>query len=211
MTDRPTRSIPLSMGNNSGNGPTGYPPYPGPPGGPGNGGGGGGGPPYSGTGFPRHQGSHGPSPIDLFLKGQKRDATAFTTLAKDSQYNMWHRHFRAHIIAQGLHAVLDPNFAPLSQDDHTLFQMKQDYVYAIFTTILKTHQGKNLVMKYEYNRDARSLYLELHRFYTESTQASLDAQNVMTWLTTAWGQERHYQYSPPLECRSTLFRRRPSR
>ena len=47
------------------------------------------------------------------------------------------------------------------------------------------HQGKNLVMKYEYNRDARSLYFELHRFYTESTQASLDAQNVMTWLTTA--------------------------
>ena len=59
------------------------------------------------------------------------------------------------------------------------------YLYAVFVCILRTDKSKAIVRKYKSMFDAQSIYRELQEYATNSTQAVLDSNMLLQYITTA--------------------------
>ena len=92
---------------------------------------------------------------------------------------------RADVTTQGLSNILDPNYIPATYDDKMLFREQQHYMYAVFVRVLKTDKGKAIVRKYKGTYDAQSIYRELQEYASKSTQAVIDANTLLQYITTA--------------------------
>ena len=101
------------------------------------------------------------------------------------EWDQWDTQFRADIATQGVSRVLDGNFQPQMYDDKVLFREQQHYLYAVFVCILKTDKGKVIVHKYKSSFDAQSIYQELQEYATNSTQAVIDSNTPLHYITTA--------------------------
>ena len=62
---------------------------------------------------------------------------------------------------------------------------QQHYMYAVFVHVLKTDKGKAIVRKYKGTYDAQSIYRELQQLLQKSTQAVIDTNTLLQYITTA--------------------------
>ena len=81
--------------------------------------------------------------------------------------------------------MLDGKYIVISDEDIDLFDKQNLYIYAAFEKILKIDDGRDLVRKHHKNHDAQKVYSELQAFATTSTAASLNAADLLTYITTA--------------------------
>ena len=103
--------------------------------------------------------------------------------------------FRADIATQGLSNVIDPHYLPATYEDKMLFREQQCYMYDVCVRVLKTDKGKAIVRKYNGIFDARSIYQELQEYASKSTQAIIDANTLLQYVTSdgSWnGTTRHF-------------------
>ena len=130
-----------------------------------------------------------PSPATSNLcdweKGVKPDMSIFRELKNVKEWDQWDTQFRADVSTQGLSSVLDSNFRPQTFKDKVLFHEQQQYLYAVFVRILKTDEGKAIARKYKSTLDAQSIYRELQEYATNSTQAVIDSDTLLQYITTA--------------------------
>ena len=130
-----------------------------------------------------------PSPATSNLcdweKGVKPDMSIFRELKNVKEWDQWDTQFRADVSTQGLSSVLDSNFRPQMFKDKVLFHEQQQYLYAVFVRILKTDEGKAIARKYKSTFDAQSIYRELQEYATNSTQAVIDSNTLLQYITTA--------------------------
>ena len=124
-------------------------------------------------------------PLSDWKKGVKRDMSIFRELKKVKEWEQWDTQFRADVATQGVSRVLDRNFQPQTYDDKVLFREQQQYLYAVFVRILRTDKSKAIVRKYKSTFDAQSIYRELQEYATNSTQAVLDSNTLLQYITTA--------------------------
>ena len=109
----------------------------------------------------------------------------FRELKKVKEWEQWDTEFRADVATQGISRVLDRNFQPQTYDDKVLFHEQQQYLYAVFIRILQTDKGKAIVRKYKSTFDTQSIYRELQEYATNSTQAVIDSNTLLQYITTA--------------------------
>ena len=71
-----------------------------------------------------------PSSITDFMKGVKRDSSAFPDFKKDAEWDKFRRHCLATAHAQQVHEVFDPNYSAVTgSDEDKVFQLKKYHVY----------------------------------------------------------------------------------
>jgi hypothetical protein len=66
-----------------------------------------------------------------------------------------------------------------------LFVEKQKFMYAVFEKTLLTDKGKALVRYYGPTFDAQKVYRDLSTYARSSTMASMEASNLLTYITSA--------------------------
>ena len=58
------------------------------------------------------------------------------------------------------------------------------FMYAVFEEKLQKSMGRHLVRKYEKTNDAQSIYTDLLAYAKESTHATIESSNILSYLTT---------------------------
>ena len=114
----------------------------------------------------------------------ERDPSVFDVIKNESNWISWNRSFTAHIYAQQVDPVIDPNYLP-TPAKAPLFHRQQDYVYSVLNRVLQTDKGKDILRKYQHTRDARHVYKEFKEHCEQSTKATIDRDAILTYLTTA--------------------------
>ena len=109
----------------------------------------------------------------------------FKEMKKTREWEQWDTQFRTDVTTQGLSNVLDPSYVPATYDDKLRFREQQHYMYAVFIRVLKTDKGKAIVRKYKGTFNAQSIYRELQEYASKSTQAIIDANTLLQYITTA--------------------------
>ena len=120
-----------------------------------------------------------------FMKGVKRDATAYPKLQDDTEWDNWNRSIVSTAHTQGLEDIIDETFVPASNVDKALFKKKQEFMYNVFDTTLKTDYGKKIVRKHFETADAQKVYVELKAHYTKSTKSQHVASDLLKYITSA--------------------------
>ena len=124
-------------------------------------------------------------PLKDWKKGIKRDMSIFKELKRVKDWDQWDTQFRADVATQGLSRVLDNTFIAKTYEDRALFQQQQHYLYAVFVRVPKTDKGKAIVCKYKSTFHAQSIYKDLQEYATNSTQAIIDSNTLLQYITTA--------------------------
>ena len=125
------------------------------------------------------------SAAERFDRSVKRDPTLFSDLQNIVQWDSWSRMFETQVKVQGCSNVIDDSYTPATQDERELFQRQQLYIYSIFERTLKIDDGKDLVRKHHSTHDAQRVYTDLKAFALKSTAASLNAADLLTYITSA--------------------------
>ena len=84
---------------------------------------------------------------------------------------------------QGCKEVLDETYTPSTAEEIRLFSKQNLYIYSVFERVLKIDDGRDLVRKHHEDHDAQEVYTSLKAFATESTAASLNAADLLTYIT----------------------------
>ena len=124
-------------------------------------------------------------PLCDWEKGVKPDMSVFRELKNVKEWEQWDTQFRANVTTQGLSHVLDSNFRPQTFEDKVLLREQQKYLYGVFLRVLRTDKGKDIARKYKSTFDCQSIYRELQEYATDSTQAVLDSNTLLQYITTA--------------------------
>ena len=118
-----------------------------------------------------------------FIKGIKRDASAYPIFKNERYYNTFIRHFKATAKAQELNSLKAPNFTPGSDEyEQQLFQEQQDFLYSVLISSLKTDFSEALVKDHE--GDAQLILELLHEHHTGNSQYSRSEINRITKYLT---------------------------
>jgi len=124
------------------------------------------------------------SAVSTWMKGVKRDASAFQDLSKDYQYDQWRRSTLATAHAQQVHLVFNDTYIPApGSEEEEVFRLMNDFVYSVFANTLKTLKGAEIVKSHEADRDAQTVYAKLAKHYTESTAATGRATELFKKIT----------------------------
>ena len=115
----------------------------------------------------------------------KRDPTLFPELKDLKQWDSWCIETKAQAKAQNVELVFDAKYKACSAADKELFGQKQKFMYAVFTKTLVTDKGKFLVRAYNTDGDAQTIYQELFIHAKRSTKASVDASELLAYITTS--------------------------
>ena len=126
------------------------------------------------------------SSIEAFKKSMKREPSQFKTFSDKRYWATWHLQFVATAQAQDLDEITDASYVPSTQEEKDLFNLKQKYLFSVFTTVLQTNEGKALVRNQQQLRtfDAQSIFAELTKYHTNSTQSELTSNEIMQFITT---------------------------
>ena len=118
-----------------------------------------------------------------FKKGIKRDASAYPIFKNERYYNTFICHFKATAKAQGLNSLMDPNFAPGSDEyEQELFEEQQDFLYSVLISSLKTQFSEALVKDHE--GDVQLILDLLHEHHAGNSQYSRAEINRITKYLT---------------------------
>jgi len=118
-----------------------------------------------------------------FWKGIKHDASLYTVLRDPKQWDSWHHSTMAQARAQDVDKVLNPKYVP-PPGQESLFEAKQNYLYATFERVLQTDKGKLLVQTYKEDSDAQQIFKELCEDTLRSTQLSIDSSRLLSYITS---------------------------
>ena len=122
--------------------------------------------------------------MSLSTKTIKYDASSFPTLKNQNQWDDFNRKLVATARAQELSEVLDVKYSPKT-DEKDLFDKKKSFIYSVFVSTLLIDQGKKFVREYEDDYDAHRIYKKLLTHAKESTKASIDSSNILSYITSA--------------------------
>ena len=122
---------------------------------------------------------------EQFRKGIKRDPSNFKVLKDKRQFKSWHRHLMTTAATQDVKEVLDPKYMPSTQEEKDLFSEKQQYMYHVADTILKTDRGIVFVGEHEVDQDAQKVFQKTFDFYLKSRVADIESSDILTYITSA--------------------------
>ena len=143
-------------------------------------------------------------PLRDWKKGIKHDMNIFKELKRTKEWEQWDKLFRADIATQGLSNILNPHYLSATYEDKMLFREQQHYMYTVFVRVLKTDKGKAIIQKYKGIFDAQSIYQELQEYASKSTQAIIDANTLLQYITIASLSDGSWN---PLDGTSPIVRR----
>ena len=123
-------------------------------------------------------------PADDFKKSIKQDKTHYDVLKEDKQWDNWRRATIATARSHGCDDVFDPTYTPETTEDLDLFIEKQKIIYLVFNDCLQTDTGKFLVRLHECDYNAQAIYEKLLAHATTSTQATIDTNELLSYLTS---------------------------
>ena len=118
-------------------------------------------------------------------RGIRRDPSAYPVLTDEKQWDNWARTVEAEANLQHVHDVLDPTYRPTTRADIAIFKEQNIYMYAIFNRTFMTTVGATIVREHEKDKDAQAIYSKLVQRAILSTQATLDSESLMAYITTA--------------------------
>ena len=121
----------------------------------------------------------------LFQKGIRRDPATYRELKDEITWDSWLRHFRATAHSHKLENILDPQYFPNTQDETTLHQEQQIFLYNVFERVLQTDMGKTLVRQFELGYDAQSIFSGLCTHMNGSVIAQNRKMKLLRFLTDA--------------------------
>lgn len=124
-------------------------------------------------------------PLRDFKRGIRRDPTLCPTLKDIKQWDTWYIETKAQARAQDVEHIFDITYKPTSPADHEIYEQKKKFMYAVFTKTLLTDKGKALVRVYETDFDAQTIHKELFEHAQRSTKASVDASDLLAYITTS--------------------------
>ena len=128
-------------------------------------------------------------PVADFKKGIKRDPALFPFLYKDSGWKIFHRDLFIQAKSQDVVEILDHTYVPWNISDKNLFDLKQAYMYGMFTDHLKTVQDKKFIDKYKKDTDAQKLLAGLTDYYNKSTAATDEASDILQFISNVKAHE----------------------
>ena len=124
-------------------------------------------------------------PVQEFKRGIKMDTALFPKLKYLKQWDSWCIETKAQAKAQNVDQVFDEKYKASSAADKELFDQKQKFMYAVFTKTLLTDKGKSLVREHDMDGDAQTIYKELFLHAKRSTKVSVDASELLAYITTS--------------------------
>ena len=124
------------------------------------------------------------SSAESFRKSIKKDRNTYATFCKDRRWDKWNRSVKAIARPHNFEEVFDISYVPVGEEEIETFQEKQKFIYSVFEDKVLTNTGVTLVRKYEKTYDAQSIYKGLLRHSQESTQATIDTAELLTYITT---------------------------
>ena len=96
-----------------------------------------------------------------FLRGNKRDISAYPELKDILKFTTWKMQFDALAIKDNVAKVIDANYVPTpNSPEADVFRAQQDFVYAVFTSTLKDPTAKNILASEMRTRNAQKIYRE---------------------------------------------------
>ncbi|GAX18752.1 hypothetical protein FisN_26Hu045 [Fistulifera solaris] len=122
-----------------------------------------------------------PTKAQNFMKA-KRNEAAFMVLKHQNQWLDWYDSTRRHADNQDCSEVLDPDYVPLTEEDEELFKLQKKYMLAVFDTTLKTAKSRQILNAHIEDKDAQAVFREVLEYYTDSTNSSLTAQDLLAKL-----------------------------
>jgi len=125
-----------------------------------------------------------PSKASDFKKSTKRDQSKFKTFNEDYKWRSWQSHLTTQARAQGVSEILDPTYTPPDAEESAVFDLMQDYMFAVFHECLKTTKGISIVRKHEASGNAQAVYKELVEHYTKSMAAENRATTLLDKIST---------------------------
>jgi len=73
-----------------------------------------------------------PSKVSDFRKNTKRDQSKFKLFNEDYKWRSWQSHLTTQARAQGVSDILDPTYTPSDAEESAVFDLMQDYMFAVF-------------------------------------------------------------------------------
>ena len=123
-------------------------------------------------------------PAEEFKKGIKCDKSHYIALKENKQWDNWRRTTLATARSHACEEVFDQDYSPGTPEDSALFDEKQKFIYSVFNECLQTDMGKSLVRTYESTYNAQKIYKELMIHATASTQATIDTDELLSYVTS---------------------------
>ena len=121
--------------------------------------------------------SHQLTPVESFKRSIKWDSSQFYNFKEGKHWDTRRRNALATDRAQDVDKVLDPDYAPLNQEEMSIFNEN-------FSTTLQTDLGKKFVREYEEDFDTQMIYKNLHGFYATSVGARVSESDMLSYITS---------------------------
>jgi hypothetical protein len=98
--------------------------------------------------------NHYPTEVKEFRKGTKRDASQYPVLKDERPYEQWYRTATNLAKTHQVIDVFDPTCKPSTDYNKLLFEDKQQFVFNVLDTCLRTDMGLMLVHVHYLDDDA---------------------------------------------------------
>ena len=120
-----------------------------------------------------------------FRRGIKRDKSQYTVFCDDKQWDSWRRSTIATACSHNCAEIFDPGYCPASTEEHAVFVEKQKFMYSVFEHVIETDMVKFLVCQYKDDFNTHTIFQALNEYATTSTQATIDSEALLSYLTSA--------------------------
>jgi hypothetical protein len=127
------------------------------------------------------------TPLTEFQKGIRRNLSDYANLESDKDYVTWNEKLHAQALVHSTHQVLaiNPPYLPTGPDDAALFQFKKVYMYSVFSSIVKTLAGIEIIRRYAPTQDGQAVYRDIRARYVDSPIAKLSLSTIHDEITTS--------------------------
>ena len=124
------------------------------------------------------------STAESFKRSVKRDVLAYPKLNNIVDFPSWRVEFDALAIKDGFEDVLNHAYTPNTIEKEQIFQLQNNFLYAVFASTLKATQARNIFRKHTDTRDAQKIYHQVVEEATRSARAHKQKTEHVTNLTT---------------------------
>ena len=120
-----------------------------------------------------------------FIRGIKRDISAYPTLKDEKYYESFKRSVLVTARAHDCEEILQPTFRPRGDADSLeLFRLKKDFMYSVFNKCLLSDIGKTIVRKHLDNMNAQQVWEEFSTHMTSFYKGTTKKHRLHTYVTT---------------------------
>ena len=119
----------------------------------------------------------------------KPDIKLFNNLKDDSDYFTWEKHIHAMLGGTDMGELLDPTYYPPPEDVES-YRNKCQWLYAVFTKIIKTPEGLDIIRTHQSTRNGQAVLADLHDSAFSSTASEMKAsslyEEIVTTRVSSW-------------------------